>query len=148
MLHAGCVFVASIHLSRTWMSGSFESVSLCDGMHVHRLELDLYSDPKEILGNRVSTHVNCKVKLPSTWKILPGGGWNPWSCIKQDSKPNTLPTSYLGPAKVIQTGSHVYHHSKFERNPVIRIWTQANHLTKVLPLEYESGNNNKILQWD
>ena len=31
MVHVGCVFVASIHPFRTWMSGSFES---CDGMYV------------------------------------------------------------------------------------------------------------------
>ena len=42
MVHAGCVFVASIHLCRrTWMSGSFESLrwNAC----VHILDLGLYS---------------------------------------------------------------------------------------------------------
>ena len=36
MVHAGCLYVASIHLSRTWMSGSFETVqwNAC----VHRLD--------------------------------------------------------------------------------------------------------------
>ena len=39
------VFVAGIHPSRTWMSGSFETVpwNAC----VHRLDLGLYSHPKE-----------------------------------------------------------------------------------------------------
>ena len=48
MVHAGCVFVAGIHPSRTWTSGSFESVwwNAC----VHRLDLGLYSHPKEFLG--------------------------------------------------------------------------------------------------
>ena len=48
------------------MSGSFESVrwNAC----VHRLDLGLYSHPKEILGNGVRTHVNSKGKIPSTGK--------------------------------------------------------------------------------
>ena len=48
MVRAGCVFVAGIHLSRTWTSGSFESVrwNAC----MHRLDLGLYSHPKEFLG--------------------------------------------------------------------------------------------------
>ena len=39
-MHAGCVYVAVIHLSRTWMSGSFESMwwNAC----VHRLDHGLY----------------------------------------------------------------------------------------------------------
>ena len=48
MVRAGCVFVAGIHPSRTWTSGSFESVqwNAC----VHRLDLGLYSHPKEFFG--------------------------------------------------------------------------------------------------
>ena len=94
MVHAGCVFVASIHPSRTWMSGSFESVwwNAC----VHRLDLGLYSHPKEFLGNGVSTHAHSKGKIPSTGKIL-RGGWNQRCCMKQDSKPNILPMSYSIP---------------------------------------------------
>ena len=44
----GVFFVAGIHPSRTWTSGSFESVrwNAC----VHRLDLGLYSHPKEFLG--------------------------------------------------------------------------------------------------
>ena len=63
-MHAGCVFVTGIHLSRTWMSGSFESVvwNAC----VHRLDLSLDSHPKKFLGNGVRTHVNSKGKIPST----------------------------------------------------------------------------------
>ena len=40
MVHAGCVFVAVIHLCRTLMSGSFESACAL------RLDLCLYSDPR------------------------------------------------------------------------------------------------------
>ena len=49
------------------MSGSFESVrwNAC----VHRLDLGLYSHPKEFWGNGVRTHVNSKGKIPSTGKI-------------------------------------------------------------------------------
>ena len=34
-------------------------------------------------------------------KIILGGGSNPRRCIKQRSEPNTLPTSYSGPAKLV-----------------------------------------------
>ena len=36
-------------------------------------------------------------KIPSTGKDLLSGGSNSRRCIKQDSKPNALPTSYFGP---------------------------------------------------
>ena len=68
MVHAVCVFVAGIHLSRTQMSGSFESVQW--NVHVHRLDLSLYSHPKEFWGNGVRTHVNSKGKNPLYQKIL------------------------------------------------------------------------------
>ena len=97
MVHAECVSVAGIHPSRMYECPDL--LSLCDGMpSVHRLELGLCSHPKEFWGNGVRTHVNSKGKIPSTRKILPRGGWNPRCCIKQDSEPNTLPMSYLGPA--------------------------------------------------
>ena len=62
----GVFFVAGIHPSRTWTSGSFESVrwNAC----VHRLNLGLYSHPKEFWGNGVWTHVNSKGIIPSTGK--------------------------------------------------------------------------------
>ena len=69
MVHARCVFVTSIHPSRTWTSGSFESVrwNAC----VHRLDLSLSSHPKEFLENEVRTHVNSKGKSTSTGNFLP-----------------------------------------------------------------------------
>ena len=66
MVHAGCVFVAGIHLSRTRTSGSNESGRW--NAYVHRLDLGLYSPPKEFLGKGVRTHVNSKGKIPSTGK--------------------------------------------------------------------------------
>ena len=64
---------------------------------MHRLNLVLYSHPKEFWGNGVRTHVNSKGKIPSTGKVVLSGGSYPRRCIKQDSEPNTLPVSYSGP---------------------------------------------------
>ena len=52
------------------MLGSVESVrwSAC----VHRLDLCLYSHPKEFWENGVRTHVNSKGKIPSTGNIVTG----------------------------------------------------------------------------
>ena len=84
---------ASIRPSRTWVSGSLESMqwNAC----VHRQDLGLCSHLKEFWGNGVRTHVNSKGKIPSTGKILKGS--NPGRCFKQDSKSNILPKSYSGP---------------------------------------------------
>ena len=48
MVHGGCVFVAGIHPSRTWMSRSFESMG--GNACMHRLDFGLYSHPKEVWG--------------------------------------------------------------------------------------------------
>ena len=87
----GVFFVAGIHPSRTWTSGSFESVrwNAC----VHRLDLGFFSHPKVFWGNGVWTHVNSKGKIPSTGKF-PRGGSNPRRC---GQRAQTLPTSYSGP---------------------------------------------------
>ena len=91
MVYAGCVFVAGIHLSRTLMSEYSESMwwNAC----VHRLDLGLYSYPKEFLGNGVRSHVNSKGKIPCTGKILLRRGSNPQRCIKPDDEPNNGATS-------------------------------------------------------
>ena len=70
---------------------------------VHRVDLGLYSHPKVFWGNGVRTHVNSKGKISSTGKILPKRRIKPWRWIKQDSDPNTLPTSYSGPGVVINS---------------------------------------------
>ena len=59
-------------------------------MHVHRLDLGLYSHLKEFGGNEVRTHASSKGKLPFTGKILKEE-LNPQYCIKLDSEPNTVP---------------------------------------------------------
>ena len=64
---------------------------------VCRLDLGLYSHPKEFLGNGVKTHVNSRGKIPSTRRNLVIRGSNPQGCIKQDSDPDTLSIAYSGP---------------------------------------------------
>ena len=103
MVHAECVFVAGIHPSRTRMSGSFESV-LCSACE-HRLDLGLYSHPKEFEGGgggggggmESEPMLTPREKFPLPEKNLIRGGSNPGRCIKQDSEPDTPPTSYSGP---------------------------------------------------
>ena len=94
------VFVARIHPSRTWMSGSFESVwwNAC----VHRLDLGLYSHLTEFWGTRVRTHDNSKGKIPSTGKIFLRGESNQQHCIKQDSKPQYTTNELFQPPHSIQ----------------------------------------------
>ena len=67
MVQTGCVFVVRIHLSRTWTSGSFESVwwNAC----VNRLDPGLYSHPNEFVANGVRTHVNSQGKILSTGRF-------------------------------------------------------------------------------
>ena len=105
MVHAGCVFVSSIYPSRTWMSGSFESVrwNAC----VHRLDLGLYSHPKELLGNGVRADVNSKGKIPST-----GGSRESRTCdaaSRRTASPTHYRLSYSGPPPTV---SLPYQHTK------------------------------------
>ena len=87
MVHAGCVFLAGIHPSRTWMSGSLESVrwNTC----VHRLELSLYSHPRVSFSREWNQNpwwllgeISCYLRIR--------GGLNTPRGITQDSKPYTL----------------------------------------------------------
>ena len=102
MVRAGCVSVAGIHPSRTWTSGSFESVrwNAC----VHRLDLGLYSHPKEFfLGMEFEPMLTPREKSPLRENV-PRGGSNPWRC---GQRVQTLPMSYSGPIcdYIIQTRS-------------------------------------------
>ena len=65
MVHAGFVFVSSIQLSRTQMSGSFGSVKW--NVYVHRPDLGLCSHPKEFWGMESESMVVSREKSP-----LPG----------------------------------------------------------------------------
>ena len=70
-------------------------LSPCDEACERRLDLGLYSHPKEFWEIGVRTHVNSKGNITSTGKILPRGVSALRRCIK-DSKPDTPPTSYSG----------------------------------------------------
>ena len=88
---------------------------------MHRLDLSLYSHLKEFFftgwgwgegegeeggegGMESESMLTLREKIPSSGRILLRGGLNPLRCIKQDSEPDTLPTSYSGP-QVIHTDS-------------------------------------------
>ena len=70
MVHAGCVFVASIHPSRTWTSGSFESLPLRWNTCVHRPDLGLYFHPKQLFGEWSQNPCLLQGKNPLYWKKL------------------------------------------------------------------------------
>ena len=96
-LHGWCMLgeflLLAFHLSRTWMSGSFESVRW-NYVCVHRLDLSLYSHPQEFLRNGVRTHVNCKGKIPSVRKISPEKRMELTTLHQAGQGASTLPTSY------------------------------------------------------
>ena len=86
MVHTGCVFVAGIHPSRPWTSGSIESVrwNAC----AHRLDLGLYSHPKEFGAMESELMLTAREISSLPEKNLLRGGSNSRRCITQDSKPN------------------------------------------------------------
>ena len=94
-VHAAYVFVASIHPSRTWMSGSVEPMwwNAC----VRRLDVSLYTHPKELYGLESQPMLTPRKKIPSTRRLW--GGSNLCCCITQDKKPNTLPTDLFWPGQ-------------------------------------------------
>ena len=92
-VQAGCAFVAGIHLSRTCMSGSFESRAM--ECMCAQTRPRLYSHSKEFLRDGVRTCVNSKGKNPLYRKLR--GGLNPRLCTTQDKEPNTLPTELFRP---------------------------------------------------
>ena len=98
MVRAGCVFVAGIHPSRTWTSGSIESVrwNVC----VHRLDLGLYSHPKEFLGGMEFEPMLTPREKSPLLENFPRGGSNPRRC---GQRVQTLPTSYSGPELQLRT---------------------------------------------
>ena len=80
MVNAWCVFVTSIQSSRTWMSGSFESM-WCNAF-------------ERVLENGVRPHVNSKEKIPST-----GGsekGWTRSAASCRTASPAHYRLSYSG----------------------------------------------------
>ena len=100
MVHAGCVFVAGVHQSRTWMSGSFESFrwNAC----VHRIDLGLYSHPKEFWGNGVRIHVNSKGTSPLSGKFSSEEDRTHDAASSSTASPAHYQTSYSGPLNEVQ----------------------------------------------
>ena len=96
MAHAGCVFVAAIHPSRTWASGSFR-VHAMKCMCAHTRPQFILSSERCSLGMGSEPMLTPREKLPLPEIILLRGGLNPRRCIKQDSKPNTLPNELFWP---------------------------------------------------
>ena len=88
---------AGIHPSRTWKSGSFESVQWNACMH--RVDLSLYFHLREVLGNGVRTHVNSKGKISSTGSSEEDRTHN---TTTQDSEPNTPPAELFPPSSPLQ----------------------------------------------
>ena len=80
----------TIHKDRMWLP----LLSPCDGMHVHRPDLSLHFDLKEMWGNGVRTHGNSKGKIPST-----GGSEEDHTCNAafRTASPTHYRLSYSGP---------------------------------------------------
>ena len=76
-------------------------LSPCDGMHVCRLDLGLYSHPKEFWANGVTTHVNSKGKFPSTGKNSPQRRIEPAALYQagQRAQHTNQGASYPGPER-------------------------------------------------
>ena len=87
----GVFFVAGIHPSRTWTSGSFESVrwNAC----LHRLDLGLYSHPKEFWGMEFEPMLTPREKSPLP-KMSPE---EDRTRDAVDSEPKHYQLSYSGP---------------------------------------------------
>ena len=75
------------------MSGSFESVRW--NASVHRLDLGLYSHPKEFGGNGVGNHVNSVGKIPSTGG--PEEDRNRDAASRRTANPTHYRLNYSGP---------------------------------------------------
>ena len=98
MVHAWCVFVACIHPSWTWMSGSFEpwQWNAC----VYGLDLFVLSSER-IWGEWSQNLCELQGKNPLWEKMFLRGESNPQCCIKQDCEPYTLPMSCSGPCTLL-----------------------------------------------
>ena len=115
MVHAGCFFVADIHSSRTWMSGSFESVRwiAC----VQRLDLGLSSHSKEFWGKGVRNRVNSKGKNPLYRRFR--GGSNPRATLYHSEQRDQHTTDWAIPA-------HVFSYSYSARHRLFGLVVKAS----------------------
>ena len=99
----GVFFVATIHPSRTWMSGS-ESVrwNAC----VHRPDLGLYSCPKDFGVNKARSRVNSKEKVLLSGKSFSGEDWTHDAASPRVANPTHYQLSYSGPWPRIWLARH------------------------------------------
>ena len=93
MVHTGCVFVAGIYPSRTWILRAFWVHAVEYICAQTRSQFILSSE--RVLENGVRTHINSKGKIPSTERLQ--RGLNLWYCIMQDSKSSSLPADLFHP---------------------------------------------------
>ena len=121
MVHAWCVFVAGIHPSRTRTSGSFESVrwNAC----MHRLDLGLYSYPKDFWGNEVRTHVNSKGKITSTGKNSPQGRIEPTTLHQAGQRAQDTANEVIQPCFLISP--YVFNGEQGGGGKACLAWTQT-----------------------
>ena len=86
------------------MSGSFESVrwNAC----IHRLDLGLYSHPKEFWGSGVRTHVSSKGKIPLPEKFSSEEDGTPCAASSRTASPTRYQQSYPGPYCIVPHGLH------------------------------------------
>ena len=97
MVHAGWMFVVGIRPSRTWMSGSSES--MWDNATVHRLDLSLYSHPKEFWGNGVRTMLT-PWEYPVYWQNSPEEDWTRRTASSRTASPTHYQQAILAPHSV------------------------------------------------
>ena len=131
------------------MSGSSKSVR-CNAC-VHRLDLGLYSHPKELGGEGgggggARSHVSSKGKLPST-----GGSEEVGTRDTQDSEPNTLPTDLFRPSIRWCDGQDLDPRTFGTRGGhlgpqwLLRRWDRVNLSSKIgLSLNFLSGTNSQL----
>ena len=105
MVHAGCVFVAGVHSSRTWMSGSLESVRW--NASVQRLDFGLFSHSNEFGG--VRTHVNSKGKIPSTGKNSPQRRIEPKTLHQAGQRAQDTTNELFRPPKLFNKAIESHH---------------------------------------
>ena len=122
----GCVFVAGIHQSRTWTSGSFESARWkC--MCAQTRPRFILSSERVFWGNGVWSHVNSKGKIPSTGKcpqrrIEPATLWT--------ASPSTTNWAILAPNVILNLQSRcTAFWDRYQRKTVFVVDVFANWVT-------------------
>ena len=144
MVHAGSVFVAGIHPSRTWMSGSLESLwwNAC----VHRLDLNLYSHPQELGGMESEPTLFPLVKFPLPEKFSSEEDQT-HNAASRTASPTHYQWAVPAPArvKVTECGIKSYRSTvqTYEHGMYNSIWLKSLHTAlcgKLLPCKTDEHN--------